>query len=841
MQLLYGNDGVNYHTIAKSKEITVVQEKELLQGYLGYSFVENLQDYSSVDKEPVALSYVTTDLVKTLPKEMIVLSRNAKMSNYLTPSYYSHFHLMEAEDNMYEENFFNLLQYSFIKDVDLKQYLTTDIDSFIQEKETGLPPLNKNAMEKEHLTVILASVLNIVDGISKQVRIILDVEGDAYNQRALDVLATLYDCIPYGIRKRAGFSTYTGIDAGNSSRIKVQLYTREAVGRLGSDCIDLANINIEEIIRKIPEEIFHFAKMLVEKEENRRKKMFGSFKIAFRGSDVSIMDYISFYKNYEVWLEGHFETVKDELASYAYRGMKEKEKKPVFYVFASIMSGRFSKENLYMRYQELLKELLVKQHSFEFEPKIEAYIMLGEVVENVQFLPEMFLRWEQQEIIAKAEKEYEDLKLYECLNKQLKKLQTISVGGEKFKEIILKMEEYLKERMLKLREEIEKRIKAEEQNIIAEFQQLHLPLLNMRSIEEKYSSIQYVENQNIFKKELSFGLKKAFSAIKYFENYERYEYYKQFIIECGEFLGADESNEIVDIIEEKGKRIKTMEQLRKIRWESKQDILLTYHKIFKAQTLLEELGIKAQKYHLEIYRNIYEFEREELEELILALLCYDSEKSKILSKYKRLVKDLLYIQAFGEEHFDELMFQTRNDMMLQQKILRYYLSDTILLSKEIIKNSLKRVDEYTLKKLMEDITEENILSIVLKEKNDNRYEKAEKKYDLEQKQSDFEKKKNKGKGRKEQQGSDAGIQLYLLLLIGTLLPAVAFSVSAFGKVLLEVGILFPILITLTGLFIIFISVLAMLLLFEKRNEICLGGIIGGVVAIGMTWLAWFIF
>ena len=73
MQLLYGNDGVNYHTIAKSKEITVVQEKELLQGYLGYSFVENLQDYSSVDKEPVALSYVTTDLVKTLPDRKSVV------------------------------------------------------------------------------------------------------------------------------------------------------------------------------------------------------------------------------------------------------------------------------------------------------------------------------------------------------------------------------------------------------------------------------------------------------------------------------------------------------------------------------------------------------------------------------------------------------------------------------------------------------------------------------------------------------------------------------------------------------------------------------------------------
>lgn len=36
MQLLYGNDGMNYHTIAKSSEMTPAQEKELLKDYLRY-------------------------------------------------------------------------------------------------------------------------------------------------------------------------------------------------------------------------------------------------------------------------------------------------------------------------------------------------------------------------------------------------------------------------------------------------------------------------------------------------------------------------------------------------------------------------------------------------------------------------------------------------------------------------------------------------------------------------------------------------------------------------------------------------------------------------------------
>ena len=35
MQLVYGNDGQNYTTIAKSAEITEEQVRRLLEGYLG--------------------------------------------------------------------------------------------------------------------------------------------------------------------------------------------------------------------------------------------------------------------------------------------------------------------------------------------------------------------------------------------------------------------------------------------------------------------------------------------------------------------------------------------------------------------------------------------------------------------------------------------------------------------------------------------------------------------------------------------------------------------------------------------------------------------------------------
>lgn len=59
---VYGNDGENYRTIAKTQDITAAQEKKLLSGYLGYEFVRDMNLYSSVAKEPIAFTYVTTSL-----------------------------------------------------------------------------------------------------------------------------------------------------------------------------------------------------------------------------------------------------------------------------------------------------------------------------------------------------------------------------------------------------------------------------------------------------------------------------------------------------------------------------------------------------------------------------------------------------------------------------------------------------------------------------------------------------------------------------------------------------------------------------------------------------------
>ena len=121
MQLVYGNDGQNYTTITKSAGITDVQEARLLEDYRGYGYVKNREAYSDPSKEPVSLTYVTTDLLESNRKN-VLLVKNARMTNYTTLCSYTHMRLFESDKELYGKYFLNLLRAGFLADVELNAY-----------------------------------------------------------------------------------------------------------------------------------------------------------------------------------------------------------------------------------------------------------------------------------------------------------------------------------------------------------------------------------------------------------------------------------------------------------------------------------------------------------------------------------------------------------------------------------------------------------------------------------------------------------------------------------------------------------------------------------------------
>lgn len=55
---------------------------------------------------------------------------SARMTEYLTPSYYAHFELTTPAQDSYGEKFFQILQKSYIKDREVMEYAAKSIDSF---------------------------------------------------------------------------------------------------------------------------------------------------------------------------------------------------------------------------------------------------------------------------------------------------------------------------------------------------------------------------------------------------------------------------------------------------------------------------------------------------------------------------------------------------------------------------------------------------------------------------------------------------------------------------------------------------------------------------------------
>lgn len=708
MQLLYGNDGTNYATIAKSAELTPVQEKELLRRYSGYDFVKNTAQYSSISSQPVSFTYVTTDLSENLPKEMIVLSKNARMSNYQTPSYYTHFQLMDMEESLYGEDFLSFLKRTFIKDRELNDYIGSTLDNFQSTVDESVI-LNCNAIEQEKLIAIVASVLSVADTLSKKVGIILDVTGDAYNARALEVIATIYACLPYNIRRSVGFSTYAGEDSMISNRIKVQLYTRDMAEKREEGIIDLLNMNPQEIMRRLPQYIVELAKDFVESDVSVRKGWFQAFISVFQLKKVTVEEHGAFFKNIRKWQEEDLESIMDEIAAYAYREMQKPQKSMVFQMFQNTMKKRFAEEGYLERFHQIIEELLKSQTKMEFDNRLKAYIMFGEAVAVLTFQQDTFNQWFKVRYIDVARREFKDdnQKLLQTFDKLSVKIKEMNYGAEKFAEIKKGMQEQLKNEIEVVQNQINKEVDEENKGIYKAFQQQNIiPYENI--VERIYTEIRYDENKDTFQQLLSEEIQNYLSNIVYFKSYSNYCAIMKFIDFCKKMLDEKNYQTIAKIVEEKGEAVKIMEKCKMIQWNNWNDILTTYQNIAQMEAVSNgKEDIEVPDYELEIDSDMYFFDSRRLKVLTKFLVV---PKYNEIEVRKNLIKDwdilysLMSINIFDERHFAFLMdfasyINGSSKAAYQEQILIYYINNSNILSEEELKFQIDNLDTRILERL----------------------------------------------------------------------------------------------------------------------------------------------
>lgn len=729
MQLLYGNDGVNYNTIAKSEELSQMQERELLKDYLGYSFVRDTSKYSSAEKEPISLTCVTTNLSHTLPEEKILLVKNAKMTNYLTPSYYAHFQIRDIDSDMYGEKFIDLLKSSFISDMKVMKYLSRDIDSYqlgIDEKTE----LKTEGLNRRQLLSIVASLLYAADGISRQVQVILDVDGDGYNQRALDVIASVYTCIPYNVRRIAGFSTYVGNGQRISNRVKLKLYSREALGRLSGSVIDLADVREKEILDKIPDKIMRMATDFVDKKE-QRDNWFTLFRRVFGIEGVSVEEHLVCFENVHRWQKENLENMQDELASYAYKEQKKEKKSPLFVMFCNIINQRFEKEKFLDTYQKIIKQYLYEQNSFLFESKLKAYLSLGEALTVVSFDKNLFLKWMQEKLIIPLQNRYQDLELYHQMTKLYHELEQEDFGNGKLQIIHKKMETELEIRLKTIQEDVKRKIQEEEDSIIQFFHKTPMTCKGMEQTTDIYNQIIYRKpNERVFSRELSKAIYSYLNQVSYFKNYIEYKQYKSMLEQCGFCLPEENKKKVENLLEEKGYIVNKMENCRKIIWSGRKDVLETYQKITDMMLVAGDKDVEIPNYKLVICGKEFEMSQDELEAIIY-FVCAPSKGTErtfenTIQKKPGLLQAMLHVRLFAEEHMEGVFACAKKESIKQEKVIDYYMNKGVLLSEEMVEHYIMQVDKQTLLQLISECEDNNLLSNTIQKQYGQTKEEEEK-------------------------------------------------------------------------------------------------------------------
>lgn len=717
MQLVYGNDGQNYATIAKSKGITDDQERRLLESYRGYGYVKNRKLYSDASKEPFSLTYVTTDILER-GKRKILLVKNARMTNYTTPCSYTHMRFEEADEAAYGTDFFKLLRAGFCTDHDLNNCKNQNIDAVEIPEEAYIP--DQHALSEEQLYPLVSVLLYAADSYIEQVKVIVDVEGDAYNHRALDVIASVYNCIPYHIRRIAGFSTYADPVSVIPDRVKFQLYTREAVGKMNGLVLDLSEIGEKGIPGYVPEDIREFAKLLVNLSEAERETLFLDFQETFAQEDATVRDHMVLYQNKPQWF-GDADTSWNQWIAFAEFEEERDKDSTVLRVFCSLISKRVLAENLQDSYRNYVWDVLQNQNIMMFDETMKAAVHFADLIQGLDFHSEDFEAWLQEKVIMKNEQDHPDERdQYRSLMEKRDEWVKCAPDSGKFEKVKSALADFLDQSLRMLNDRMTRK-KAEEKCILFNVLQGNDWNLNYwDTLKNQYQSIVYEENKSAFSEKLKEVLVNSLRNRSEFQTMSEYEDYKKFLENCRELMKASDYEDLKAVFERKSLGIMEMELAKIITWTSREDIFKTYWKLVQLEKYVSnggepvvcELAVKNQKFKLGIkeVRAVLDY--------FVSVTDEDEEAfMSVIQKNKELFEGLMDLKAFETRHFESLFkIADQMDPKLKKAVISYYLNSGVLLTEETVKKVLSKVP-ISVRKRFQEVDPDTILGQKLGKKN----------------------------------------------------------------------------------------------------------------------------
>ena len=576
IQLLYGNNGVNYTEIARSSNLSEEQYSELYKSYLGYPFTVSPELYEKKEEEPIAYNMLVTNLFGKLPKDMLMLSKKAKMCSYETPCYYAHLQLLDIEEEMLKMDFPGLFKYDFIDESEIPGYHNGLIEGDGKEKEYFI---NDKALRVDQIKASLYLLYRYIDSWTKKVTIIIDTDGPGYNQRALDIVAGIYKHIPWSLRKLVGFTTYSTPDVKEPRQIKIRIMPHRCLEACDEEeVLDFRKKDLLDsvAVRSVPERIKRFVDKLW--EENEKENWFGLLWENFKDSG-NLAEHLDYFERIEVWSKGDIKEHFKKIMEYALD--RDNQGKAEYQKFKNDIESRI-KQKIYD--EIILEDLNTVQEADEFFMKYKRYDLFAKVFAGRKLNAKCAVEWFEKNFLHSILKEQD-------LQKKFNKFMQLSkrLEGEELKfiskDIRVKWKNMILEYAKKLNNDMKKEKKKEKEEICVFINSLH-ECFYITDVKERYKRIRYKDdNKNYFQRRLYYFLRENILENNMSFQEENFLKSQQWVKECKEIIESNDYELLNRLLGEIRKERKNREELLFIMWNTRDDIKKYYENRTKIHML----------------------------------------------------------------------------------------------------------------------------------------------------------------------------------------------------------------------------------------------------------------
>ena len=396
MEMIFGNDGINYRVLAKTSDISDRISSEISKEYCAYTIPAKTSEYSDASHFPEAICYVSTNLKGALPYEMALIAKSAKMLQYSAGSYYTQVFLTDTSTDFYEKEFFEIFHRRFINSEE-----AGNCPEIIEQEHSfeRWDEVDEKALDASQIRMLLMALFTKMER-RQTLRIISDIGGDNYNLRSRSILASLYHYLPYDYRRRCGFASYMDAHQKGFSGVNIEvLDPTQASGASGIDIV-LGTTREEDVRRRTTKkDIVEYAELLASMTDEDRDIHFHELNELFGENPLSIIALTEYMHYLNVW--GNEDADINALIPEWARYVTEKggNKGPLFSKLMQIIQGKLSVSD----YQDYFMDALEKSNCdlWDLPGDIKQLFYLADEVETLEVDADRVALWYFNRMVEK--------------------------------------------------------------------------------------------------------------------------------------------------------------------------------------------------------------------------------------------------------------------------------------------------------------------------------------------------------------------------------------------------------------------------------------------------------